>query len=117
MTSLPFSSTSTQSRSEPIVVKLPTLLLEQISNYLGAMPWKLVHQLRPSLSLVLSNQPGKDEVQIDKVLLDTVLALLVDQPYDQVNALMYLIDSWIRYNNAQVPPLKETSNDLNPNHV
>lgn len=117
MSSLPFSSTSAQARSEPIVVKLPTLLLGQISNYLGAMPWKLVHQLRPSLSLVLSNQPGKDEVQIDKVLLDTVLALLVDQPYDQVNALMYLIDSWIRYNNTQVPPLQETSNDLNPNHV
>lgn len=117
MSPLPFSSALPQQRQEPIVVKLPTVLLEQIGNYLGGMPWKSVHQLRPSLSLVLSGQPGKDEVQIDKALLDASLELLVDQPYDKVSALMYLINSWIAYVNTPAPQPQESTDALRPRHV
>lgn len=117
MSSLPFPSTLSSQRQAPIVVKLPTVLLEQIGNYLGSMPWKLVHQLRPSLSLVLSGQPGKEEVQIDKALLDASLELLVEQPYDKVGALMYLINSWITYINTPTPQPQESTDTLRPHHV
>lgn len=117
MTQLHSSSALPQYRQEPIVVKMPKLLLEQIGNYLGGMPWKLVHHLRPSLSFVLSGQPGKNEIQIDKVLLDAALTILVDQPHDKVSALMQSINSWIDYVNSPEPQPQESTDPAQPHHV
>lgn len=112
MTPPPAPTTPPKPRLAPVVVLIPALLLEQIGNYLGTLPYKVVHQLRPSLSSVLINQPGKDTLHIDKVLLDTTLSVLVDQPYDQVCEIMRLIDSWIAYVTAQ-NALIETKDPIN----
>ena len=117
MTPLPFPSTPSQYRQEPIVVKMPKVLLEQIGNYLGGMPWQLVQHLRPSLSFVLSGQPGKNEIQIDKVLLDAALTILVDQPHDKVSALMHSINSWIDHLNSPERQPQESTDPAQPQHV
>lgn len=117
MSSFPFPSAHLQQRQEPIVVKIPKALFEQIGNYLGGLPWKSVQYLRPSMLFVQAGQLDKDEIQIDKVLLDAVLALLVNQPYDQVNEVMTQITNWIKFTNTKVPQSQESTNPTQSHHV
>lgn len=84
-------------KAPPTAVEIPYALLEKITNYVGTLPWKTVNYICPSIRYVLSAQIGKDSINIDKALLDGVLALLVEQPYDKVNDVMTSVNMWIKY--------------------